>query len=489
MREIVTVQIGSCGVNLGYSVLLARYLRRARNHPGTWWRAPASTLQNQLFIQRRTHLQLHPPLRLYRHRRRLLDACRSPLRRIFRPDNFIFAEGADSGAGNNWARGYYTLGPRLMDYSMDILRREVESCEYLTGFQICNSIGGGTGGAMSSLILSQLRAEYPKTVMVNYTVTPSAKISDTVVEPYNAVLSFPSLVKNSDLTICLDNEALYDICNKQLRLSHPTYDDLNLLMAKVMSGMSATYRFPARNHLSWSVMRCLAPSPRLHFFVPGFVPLYSRAVQPYVTLTAKELTAQMLGGNVLMASGVGKSPGKYLSAVAMFRGCNVSDLNVNELLCKYETKNSSQFVDWMPYHFMKGIVVTPPRGLRMSATFLANHTASGGLWARVHDRFNKIYKRKAFLHWYTGEGMDEHEFKEASEQLMSLVKEYKAAEGSPPPGWKSPEDNPVFKKVLEEEKMVRVIDIVTIEPRYAILKVFRRSIQCVNIWGFDCMGC
>ena len=46
---------------------------------------------------------------------------------------------------------------------------------------------------------------------------PSPKVSDTVVEPYNAVLSFHQLVENSDESFLLDNEALYDICFRTFR--------------------------------------------------------------------------------------------------------------------------------------------------------------------------------------------------------------------------------------------------------------------------------
>lgn len=57
------------------------------------------------------------------------------------------------------------------------------------------------------------------------------KVSDTVVEPYNAVLSIHQLVENTDGTFCIDNEALYDICFRTLKLSSPTYGDLNHLVS------------------------------------------------------------------------------------------------------------------------------------------------------------------------------------------------------------------------------------------------------------------
>lgn len=408
----------------------------------------------------------------------------NPFGRIFNPDKFIFAGG--TGSGNNYAKCFHVLGPSILEESYELIRREVERCDWLTGFQMIHSIGGGTGSAMSSLLLPLLDEGYPKNVTTTFTAMPSAKISDTVVEPYNSILSLPQLIDHSNLSVCLDNEALYDICGKVLKLQRPMYDDLNLLTAKVISGMSATYRFPARNHVSWRVLQCLAPHPKLHFFVPGFVPLAARSVQPYTNVTVDAITSQMLanGPSVLMAS-VNKVQGKYLSAAALFRGCNVGQLNVDELLCRFESKNASQFAPWMPYHFMKGICVTPPRGLRMSATFLANHTSSTAIFNRILERYSKIFKKKAFLHWYTGEGLSLDEFKQAEEKVRGLVKLYKNAEANPPPGWKSPEDNPVFKKVLAEEKAVQVVNIVTIVPRFTVLQAVRRSLECVQIFGLQ----
>ncbi len=55
------------------------------------------------------------------------------------------------------------------------------------------------------------------------------QVSDTVVEPYNATLSVHQLVENTDETFCIDNEALYDICFRTLKLPNPSYGDLNHL--------------------------------------------------------------------------------------------------------------------------------------------------------------------------------------------------------------------------------------------------------------------
>lgn len=77
-------------------------------------------------------------------------------------------------------------------------------------------------------------------------MVPSPKVSDTVVEPYNATLSVHQLVENADECMVLDNEALYDICFRTLKLTTPTFGDLNHLISAVMSGITCCLRFPGQ---------------------------------------------------------------------------------------------------------------------------------------------------------------------------------------------------------------------------------------------------
>ena len=53
----------------------------------------------------------------------------------------------------------------------------------------------------------------------------------------------------------------------------------------------------------------------------------------------------------------------------------------------------------------------------MSGTFIANSTAIQELFKRISEQFTAMFRRKAFLHWYTGEGMDEMEFTEAESNM------------------------------------------------------------------------
>merc|ERR1711964_106887 len=66
----------------------------------------------------------------------------------------------------------------------------------------------------------------------------------------------------------------------------------------------------------------------------------------------------------------------------------------------------------------------PPKGLKMAVSFLGNSTAIQEMFKRVAEYFTGMFRRKAFLHWYTGEGMDEMEFTEAESNMNDLVSEY-----------------------------------------------------------------
>ena len=149
------------------------------------------------------------------------------------------------------------------------------------------------------------------------------------------------------------------------------------------------------------------PFPRLHFFMVGFAPLTARGSQQYRAVSVPELTSQMFDSKNMMAASDPKH-GRYLTVAAYFRG-KVSMKEVEDQMQAMQTKNSSYFVEWIPNNVQTAHCDIPPRGLKMSVTFIGNSTAIQELFKRVSDQFVAMFRRKAFLHWYTGEGMDEME--------------------------------------------------------------------------------
>jgi len=115
--------------------------------------------------------------------------------------------------------------------------------------------------------------------------------------------------------------------------------------------------------------------------------------------------------------------GKHMTASLIFRGA-MSTQEVDENVEKRQSANSDDFVEWIPNNMKTSVVEVPPKDAQQSCTFIANTTALKGIFQRLATQFGAMYKRKAFLHWYKGEGMDEMEFQEADKNVRDLITEY-----------------------------------------------------------------
>ncbi len=172
----------------------------------------------------------------------------------------------------------------------------------------------------------------------------------------------------------------------------------------------------------------LVPFPRLHFFTTGFAPLVAPGSKAYQSLKTSELIAQGYDPKNIMAA-IDPRHGKYLTVAAIFRG-NVNARDVENEMYNLREKNPAGFVEWIPNNVLTSLCDIAPPQLKMSATFIANTTSIQELFKRTHDQFSLMFRRKAFLHWYTGEGMDEMEFTEAESNLMDLIAEYQQYESA-----------------------------------------------------------
>jgi tubulin gamma len=196
-----------------------------------------------------------------------------PYRNLFNPENlFVAQEGG--GAGNNWASGY-RQGAEHYEYILDMIDRESDNSDSLEGFVLTHSIAGGTGSGMGSYLLERLNDHFPKKLIQTYSVFPSwTDQSDVVVEPYNSLLTMKRLTLNADAVVVLDNTALNRIAVDRLRIANPTVDHINSLVATIMAASTTTLRYPGYMNNDWiGLLASLIPTPRCHFLMTGYTPL------------------------------------------------------------------------------------------------------------------------------------------------------------------------------------------------------------------------
>nr|ADD24174.1 Tubulin beta chain [Lepeophtheirus salmonis] len=421
MREIIQIQTGQCGNQIGTKFWEMISTEHGISESGEYIGDKSNQLDkinvyfnessSKKYVPRSVLVDLEPGTM------EVLKAGK--LGKLFRPDNYVFGQ---SGAGNNWAKGHYTEGAEIVDNVMEVIRREAETAECLQGFQLTHSLGGGTGAGLGTPLISKIREEYPDRMMSTFSVFPGPNASDTVVEPYNATLSIHQLVENTDCTFVIDNEALYKIFNDILKIKNPSYDQLNSLVSLVMSGVTTCLRFPGQLNADLrKLCTNMIPFPRLHFFMVGFAPLMAADTKEFNISSVNELTDQMFDGRRMMAA-ADPSKGRYLTLAAVFRG-NVSIKQIDEQMMNSQ-KKASNFVEWIPNNVKTAVCSIPPPDFDISATFIANSTSVQDILKRISKNFTRMFKRKAFVHWYTGEGMDEIEFTEAESNMNDLISEY-----------------------------------------------------------------
>ncbi|KAK4392381.1 Tubulin alpha-1 chain [Sesamum angolense] len=327
---------------------------------------------------------------------------------------------------------------KIFDLCLDRVRKLADNCTGLQGFLVFNAVGGGTGSGLGSLLLERLSVDYGKKSKLGFTIYPSPQVSTAVVEPYNSVLSTHSLLEHTDVVVLLDNEAIYDICRRSLDIERPTYTNLNRLISQIISSLTTSLRFDGAINVDITEFQTnLVPYPRIHFMLSSYAPVISAAKAYHEQLSVPEITTAVFEPSSMMAK-CDPRHGKYMACCLMYRG-DVAPKDVNTAVATIKTKRAVQFVDWCPTGFKCGINYQPPTvvpggdlaRVKRAVCMISNNTAVAEVFSRIDHKFDVMYAKRAFVHWYVGEGMEEGEFSEAREDLAALEKDYEevGAEG------------------------------------------------------------
>jgi len=452
MREIISIHLGQAGVQLGNSCWELYCVEHNIAPDGTLLKKPVSSpgkeasnsfstffseIGSGKYVPRSIYLDLEP---------NVIDEVRTgKYKQLFHPEQLISGK---EDAANNYARGHYTIGKELVEPCLDRVRKLADNCTGLQGFFVFHSVGGGTGSGFASLLLERLSVDYGKKSKLDFCIYPSPQVSTSVVEPYNSVLSSHALLEHTDVSFLMDNEAIYDICRKSLDIERPSYTNLNRLISQVISGITASLRFEGALNVDINEFQTnLVPYPRIHFMLCSYAPVVSAEKAFHEQLNVNDLTSAVFEPTNMMVK-CDPRHGKYMSCCLMYRG-DIIPKDVSAAVATMKTKRTIQFVDWCPTGFKCGINSEPPAvvpggdlaKVPRAVCMLSNTTAIAEVFQRINQKFDLMYSKRAFVHWYVGEGMEEGEFTEAREDLAALEKDYaEVGSGTPEEGEEKEEE-------------------------------------------------
>lgn len=422
MREIIQIQIGSCGITTGTNFLEridSEFTENNLPKKGENIRTYFRETETGFWTPRTIITDLDPNMR-HDFEERFGNRFRDvELNQVF----------GNRQAGNNWSKGNRTTGRETIEEVLDSIRRETERCDLMQGFQLNHSLGGGTGSGFTSLIMQKVSDEYPDRIIQNFSIMPSTYVTDVVVEPYNFVLTMEEMMRSGDGVFVIDNQSLYRKCFEIFNMSTPTYSDLNYLVSWGMSDLTTCLRYPDQVNSSMRKLnQFLTPLPKMKFFTLGVGPLRYGPFK-YGSSSTLDLVKQLLSQQNMLCE-FDPQIGQCLAGFTQFRGKqNLKE--ISSALEQVTNPDSESTIPWLPRDLKHSFCrkISSSRKI-ISGNFVGNNTGIRVVFQRMVERFEALFRRKAFLHWYRVEGMEEFEFTEALFQLKSLIADYSEIEGN-----------------------------------------------------------
>lgn len=410
MREIITLQIGQCGNQIGSSFWHRLSSLHQASHPSQFF----YLADDNTPVPRAILLDLEP---------RVISQITNM--GLFNHEN-IFVSNEGGGAGNNWASGYLSAQSKKSEI-FEMIHRESENSDMLESFFILHSIAGGTGSGMGSYLIEELRDEFPKKILQSFSVFPNnEEVSDVVVQPYNSMLTLKRLNGCCDSVVVMDNAALGRISSESLRIKQPSYETINSLISTVICASTCTLRTPTYMYSDLkSIVSTLVPVKGLNFIVPSYTPFINKDCAQIIRKTTVNdvLRRLMMGKNKL----AGIETRAIISALTFF--INTTEIGeVQRSMIRIQDKQFVGFVPWMPPSFHAVVCQEENASEQVSGLSLTNSTGVSALLRKICGQYDKLKRKNAFTEMYRKylDGLDE--FDASREVVEQLIAEYERCE-------------------------------------------------------------
>lgn len=332
-------------------------------------------------------------------------------------------ESAEYG-GKNWAKGQKAP---TVETLVEMADERIAALDGECILWLFHALGGGYGsGGGSRFLDTMLEHQGDAVPLVCIPILPSPKISDVVVEPYNAALALNRVLNTAQQILLIDNDAVYDTLRKQTRSLE--YRDLNAVIATALYTLVSPMLWPdpeggrltaeAFHANLWN-----APPDASWAWASPEAPRSMRLPERLVAISQAQDAASPAESDASLAARLAGGREKLLSAKGSEDWMRIFAVRYGE------PGDAAGFASAIPGAHAR-LAIHPGSG-RRRAVAAGAHAALLHTLKSVHERFVTMYARKAFLHWYTGEGINEMEFTEAESMLTDAACEVIAAAAKP----------------------------------------------------------
>ena len=429
MGELICLHIGQAGVQIGNSCWELFCIEHGISPSGEILKSSSDIGPSTLFSEsisrkytpRTVFVDLEPTV--------IDEILRGPYSSLHPPNQLISGK---EDTGNLFPCGHYSGQCRILDNCLNTIRKLAENCSNLQGFVIFTSIGGGTGSGFGSLLCESLSDDYARQTNLGLLVYPSPNLSNIIVEPINCVLATDCLMQTLDMVVVLDNEALFDICERRLGIERPGYTNINRLIAQVTSSITASLRFRGDLNANLAELQTnLVPYPKAHFLISSYSPLIGSEKVYQEIHSVQEITNECFEPRSMMVK-CNPRQGKYLACCLMYRG-DVVPKEIHSAVAEIKSNKTLEFVDWCPTGFKCGVnseplAVVPGGDIAKSlrgACMIGNNSEVRGVFETMGKKFDALFEKRAFVHWFVQFGMGGIDFDECRENLERLINDYK----------------------------------------------------------------